>query len=49
MLFNSGCNAQRFNHTTELAIPTGTPTNRANAEIETHTLIPETKTRNFSQ
>ena len=28
-------NAQVFNPTAELAIPTGTPTNEANPEIET--------------
>ena len=39
-------NAQIFNPTAELVIPTETPTNEANAEIETQPLTAETKTRN---
>ena len=39
-------NAQIFNPTVELAIPTGTPPTKANAEIETKPLA-ETKTRNL--
>ena len=34
-----------FNPTAELAIPTGTPTNEANAEIETQPLTAETKNK----
>ena len=37
--------AQVFNATAELAIPTGTPTNEANPEIETQPLTAEKKTR----
>ena len=36
---------QIFIPTAELAIPTGTPTNEANAEIGTQPLTVETKTR----
>ena len=36
--------AQIFNPTIELAIPTGTPANEANAEIEKQPLTAETKT-----
>ena len=36
--------AQIFNPTTELAIPTGTPANEGNAEIEKQPLTAETKT-----
>ena len=42
-------NAQIFNPTTELAIPTRTPTNDANAEIEIQPLTAETKTRKCSK
>ena len=35
--------AQIFNPTAELVIPTGTPTNQAKAEIETHPVTAETK------
>ena len=38
--------AQIFIPTVELAIPTGTSTNEAKAEIETQSLIPKTKTKN---
>ena len=37
--------AQIFNPTAELAIPTGTSTNEANAEIETQPLTAEIKTK----
>ena len=37
---------QIFYPTTELAIPMGIPINEAKAEIETHLMIVETKTRN---
>ena len=37
--------AKFCNSTAELAIPTGTPTNEANAEIETQPLTAEKKTR----
>ena len=40
--------AQIFIHTAELVIPTGTPTNEANAEIETQPVTVETKIRKFS-
>ena len=35
-IFITVVNAQVFNATEELAIPEGTPTNDANAEIEAH-------------
>ena len=35
--------AQIFNPTAEHVIPTGTPTNKPNAEIETQTVTIETK------
>ena len=35
--------AQIFNSTAELAIPTGIPTNKAKAEIETHPVTVEAK------
>ena len=41
--------AQIFIPTTELAIPTGTPTNEVNAEIETQPLTAEMKIRKRSQ
>ena len=41
-------NAQIFNSTVELEMPTGTPTNEANAEIEKQPLTAETKTRKCS-
>ena len=34
-----------FNPTAKLEIPTGTPTNEANAEIETQSLTTQTKTK----
>ena len=37
--------AQIFIPTAKLEIPTGTPTNEANAEIETQPLTAETKAR----
>ena len=37
--------AQIFNPTAELAIPTETPTNEVNSEIETQPLTAETKTK----
>ena len=40
--------AQMFNPTTELVIPTGTQTNKANAEIETQRVTVETKICKFS-
>ena len=42
-------NAQIFNPTAELAIPTGTPTNEANAAIETQQLTAEMKIRKCSK
>ena len=42
-------NAKKFNPTEELAIPTQTPTNEANAEIEKHPLTEEIKTRKCSK
>ena len=39
-------NVPILNPTTELVIPTGTPTNEANSEIETHPLEAEIKTEN---
>ena len=42
-------NAEVFNSTAELVIPTGTPSNRANAEIETKTLTAEQKIRKRSE
>ena len=41
--------AQIFISTVELAIPAGTPTYEANAEIDTQPLIAEMKTRKFSK
>ena len=41
-------NAQIVNPTAELAIPTRTPTNEVNAEIETHPLTAEAKPRKRS-
>ena len=38
-------NAQIFNPNAKLEMPTGTPTNEANAEIETYPLTAETKIR----
>ena len=38
-----------FDPTAELAIPTGTPTNEANAEIETHPMTGEMKIRTCSK
>ena len=35
--------AQTFNHTSELAIPAGTPTNETNSKIETQSEIGESK------
>ena len=35
--------AQNFNHTPELAIPVGTPTNETNSKIETQSEIVESK------
>ena len=35
--------AQIFNSNVELKMPTGTPTNKTNAEIKTHPLITEEK------
>ena len=35
--------AQIFNHTPELAIPVGTPTNETNSKIETQSEIVESK------
>ena len=40
--------AQIFNPNAELPIPTAIPTNEVNAEIETHLLTAETKTRKCS-
>ena len=40
---------QTFNSTAELLMPTGTPTNEAKQEIETHPLIAETKKGKCSQ
>ena len=40
---------QIFDPTAKLAIPTETQTNEANAEIETHPLTAETKTRKCLQ
>ena len=39
---------QIFNLTEEVAIPIGTPTNKARSEIETHPVIVETKRSKFS-
>ena len=41
--------AQIINPTAELAIPKGKPTHEANAEIVTHPLTVETKTRKCSE
>ena len=38
-------NEKTFNPTEEIVIPTGTPTNKANAETETQLLTAETKSR----
>ena len=43
ILFYHAMIAQIFNPTAELVIPTGTSTNQAKAEIETHPLTAETK------
>ena len=42
-------NAQIFNPTAELAIPAGTPSNKAKAEIETHTPKAAMKIRKSSK
>ena len=39
--------AQIFNHTAELVIPKGMPSNEANAEIETQPLTAEVKVSKF--
>ena len=36
---------QIFNPTAELVIPTGMPTKEAKAEMETHPVTPETKSK----
>ena len=41
--------AQVFNLTAELVMPTGTPTNEANSEIEIQPLTAEMKIRKFSK
>ena len=40
---------QMFIPTAELALPTGTPTNKTNAEMETQPLAAETKVRKRSK
>ena len=40
---------QVFNSIAELAIPTGTPTNKAETEIKTQSLTAEVKTRKCSK
>ena len=47
LLFFNNCLI--FNPTVELAIPRGTPTYEANAEIERHLPTSEMKTRKFSK
>ena len=49
ILFNSCSYCANFNPTAELAIPTGTPTNEPNAEVETQSLTAETKEIKFSK
>ena len=44
----SAVTAQIFNPSAELVIPTGTPNNEANAEIETHSLVVEMQRRKCS-
>ena len=44
----SAVTAQIFNPSAELVIPTGTPNNEANAEIETHSLAVEMQRRKCS-
>ena len=41
-------NGQIFNPAAEIEIPTGTPTNDANTEVETKLMIAETQTRKLS-
>ena len=45
MLFH--VNAQTFDSNAELAIPTGTKTNKANPEIETYPLTTDTNIKNM--
>ena len=45
ILFNSCMYCTNFDSTAEIAIPTETPTNEVNVEIETKLLIAELKTR----